>query len=216
MTGSLSIRKDILEKEDHRRIRRNINLVNPTHVNQEGKYMAEEAQVVNEEDVLPEATSGENEQETVSEDVNTPPKEDGKDYRALYENARKALQEKNRKIQELKSEPIVEPEEVQDEGVQRFLRTEADAYIARKAVTDPSFKELLPEIEALVEQGIDIRSAEQRVKASMFEQISQQIHREPEKPPLQLTPTAVREPVQEKKDSEIDKDLLEAILRTGV
>ncbi len=176
--------------------------------------MSIEEKDVNEADetVVEPSDTEEPKEPIVSEDGKTQAP-DEKDYRTLYENAKRAIQEKNRKIQELKTpkreeqDSFAQQEEPeQDEGVKRFLRTEADAYIARKAVTDRSFMELLPEIEALVEQGVDIRTAEQRIKASMFESISQAIHREPEIPPTQLTPKAEQEPPKEKEKSLADTD----------
>lgn len=168
--------------------------------------MSEELKpVVNEEGSQPTAdttTAGTEQVPTASEGVKNTGT-DGKDYKVLYENARKAIQEKNRTIQELKRPESTQDDEgvaTDDDGVKRFLRTEADAYLTKKAMLDPVFKDLVPAIEALVEQGVDVRTAEQRVKAQMFESMSTQIAKASEETPLtQIKPGAVPEtaPIQD-------------------
>ena len=184
--------------------------------------MENEEQVVNTvSQTTEESTATEQEQETtVSEDVNTQ-ESDGKDYKSLYENARKALkiEREKRHTQETVQPDFQEEQTNDDDGVKRFLQTEADAYIARKAVTDASFKELLPEIEALMQAnpGMDIRTAETRVKVSMFESISYQInHESVHNLPNQIKPTATQEPVQKQATlEELDPILARALKETG-
>lgn len=185
--------------------------------------MENEEQVVNTaSQATVESTTTEEEQaSTASESVNTQDT-DGKDYKAMYENARKALKierEKRHTVETQPEQPEYQQEEATDDGVRRFLQTEADAYIARKAVTDPSFRELLPEIEALMRanQGMDIRTAETQVKVAMFESISNQInHESTQNIPNQIKTTATQEPVQKQATlEELDPILARALKETG-
>jgi hypothetical protein len=157
----------------------------------------QDKEVVNEEarQAEVESTATETEQDTtVSEDVQNT-ESDGKDYKTLYENSRKAVIEKNRIIHELKrADEESETEGTDDEGVKRFLRTEADAYLTKKAMLDPNFKDLIPAIEALVEKGIDVRTAEQTIKVQMFDNISSQISKNEKGADLnQIRPSATPE-----------------------
>lgn len=153
-----------------------------------------------------------------SEVVNTPSTEE-KDYRTLYENARAAIREKNQIIQELKKEePVEEPTVPDDEGMRRFLATEADAYIARKAVTDPTFMEILPDIEAEMAKGVDVKTAEMRVQAKLFQEISRQINEAPKVViPTQINTTAIPETApNDVKFEDSDPLLAKAIKDIGV
>lgn len=152
-----------------------------------------------------------------SEVVTTPSTEE-KDYKTLYENARAAIREKNQTIQELKKEePVETPAEPDDEGMRRFLATEADAYIARKAVTDSTFMEILPDIEAEMAKGYDVKTAEMRVQARLFQEISRQINEAPKVVvPTQINPTAIPEPApKDIKFEDTDPLLAEALKREG-
>lgn len=153
-----------------------------------------------------------------SEVVTTPSTEE-KDYKTLYENARAAIREKNQIIQELKrEEPVEEPTAPDDEGMRRFLETEANAYIAMKAATEPAFMEILPEIKAEMAKGADVKTAEMRVQARLFQEISRQINEAPKVViPTQINPTAIPEPViQDQKLEDLDPLLAQAIKNTGI
>ena len=138
---------------------------------------------------------------TVSEDVNTQ-EGDEVDYKALYEkeaaikeNLKKALKEARTQTKEpAYSEPAMEPEQSDDEGVKRFLRTEADAYFAKKLALEPAYREILPEVESLVNRGIDVRTAEQMVKSSKYDTIATQLYQVTETPPKQINTSATPEP----------------------
>ena len=138
--------------------------------------------------------------ETVSEDVTT--QEGDVDYKALYEkeasikeNLKKALKEARTQSKEtVIAPPVMEPEVSDDDGVKRFLRTEADAYFAKKLALDPSYREVLPEIESLVNKGIDVRTAEQMVKSARYDTIATQLYQSEETPPNQIKPTSTPEP----------------------
>lgn len=153
-----------------------------------------------------------------SEVVNTPSTEE-KDYKTLYENARAAIREKNQIIQELKKEePVEEPAHTEDEGMQRFLETEANAYIAMKAATEPSFMEILPEIKAEMAKGADVKTAEMRVQARLFQEISRQINEAPKVVvPTQINTTAIPETApNDVKFEDSDPLLAKAIKDLGV
>lgn len=151
-------------------------------------------------------------------EVVTTPSTEAKDYKTLYENARAAIREKNQMIQELKKEePVEEPTVPDDEGMQRFLETEANAYIAMKAATEPTFMEILPEIKAEMAKGADVKTAEMRVQARLFQEISRQINEAPKVVlPTQINSTAIPEPApQDIKFEDTDPLLAEALKREG-
>ena len=163
---------------------------------------------VNEGASQAEATSSVAETEqssTVSEDVK-PQEGDEVDYKALYEkeaaikeNLKKALKEARTQTKEpVYQEPVTEPEQSDDDGVRRFLRTEADAYFAKKLALEPSYREILPEVESLVNRGIDVRTAEQMVKSSKYDTIATQLYQTEEVLPKQINSSATPEPEQTK------------------
>ena len=129
----------------------------------------------------------------------TPPV-DGKDYKAIAEQLSKDIKEKNRKIQELKSTPVptapVQPVISEDETVRRFLQTEANATIAVKLQTDPSFKDRVELVQEYVKQGYDINMADKLAKADIMDKIlSAKSETETPVIPNQIKPTATQEQV---------------------
>jgi hypothetical protein len=166
---------------------------------------------VNEEvETSADSSTEENEQPTdVREDVNTP-EGDGKDYKTIAENLSKALREeraKNKKQESVK--PAESPQEPQDETVKRFLRTEADAYIAKKIAIDPSFKERLDIVENYVSQGYTIDMADKLAKAEIMDKIlAVNSQEETINKPKQITPTATPEPEAPKTTGNVLDDVM--------
>jgi len=166
--------------------------------------MAEELQGVEEEveaetTTLPEENNEQTEEqaEAISQPV------DGKDYKAIAEQLSRDIKEKNRKIQELKSQQsvaqVAQPVLSEDETVKRFLATEANATIAVKLQTDPSFKDRVEIVQSYVEQGYNIEMADKLAKADIMDKILS----EPSTPvqtniPKQMQPSAIPEPVRQK------------------
>lgn len=153
-----------------------------------------------------ESTPTETEQDPfVSEDVENTESEEV-DYQALYEkekaireNLKKALKAERSKEKESAPQPETayeQPEPQTDEGVKRFLRTEADAFFAKKLALEPSFREIMPEIETLVEQGFDVRTAETMVKSKRYDTIATQLYQEAEQAPKQIKTRAIPESAQ--------------------
>lgn len=130
----------------------------------------------------------------------TPPV-DGKNYKAIAEQLSKDIKEKNRKIQELKAqptqEPVVQPVISEDETVKRFLATEANATIAVKLQTDPSFKDRVEIVQEYVKQGYDINMADKLAKADIMDRILNETS-VADKPEVinQMQPTATPEIVK--------------------
>jgi hypothetical protein len=143
---------------------------------------------------------------------------DGKDYKAIAEQLSKDIKEKNRKIQEQKKiledakqtvqQQPVQPVISEDETVQRFLRTEANATIAVKLQTDPSFKDRVEIVQNYVAQGYDINMADKLAKADIMDQIlaesSTPVQSNPPKTPK---PTATPEQVRPKSTGNILDDI---------
>jgi hypothetical protein len=103
---------------------------------------------------------------------------DGKDYKAIAEQLSKDIQEKNRKIQELKGQiqpqqqaQVTVEEQSEDDTVKRFLRTEATTMINNKMLTDPNFKDRAPIVASYVEQGYSFDMADKMAKADILDQI---------------------------------------------
>ena len=129
---------------------------------------------------------------------------DGKDYKAIAEQLSKDIREKNRKIQELKAatqpvqqEQVTPPVISEDETVKRFLATEANATIAVKLQTDPSFRDRVEIVQAYVAQGYDITMADKLAKADIMDQILNESSAPVQAViPKQITPTATPEQVK--------------------
>ena len=136
-----------------------------------------------------------------SEPVETPTG-DGKDYKTIAENLSKALREEREKH---KIEPVTQPQPVvpsEDETVKRFLATEANATIAVKLQTDPSFKDRVELVQDYVAKGYDINMADKLAKADIMDQILS-AKSETKKPviPNQIKPTATQERIFQKENS---------------
>jgi len=160
--------------------------------------MNEETTVVNLDEANIASDQEHNEQvnEQVESDISTT---DGKDYKAIAEQLSKDIQAKNRKIQELKGQPQsqvapVQAEITEDETVRRFIQTEANATIAMKMQTDPSFKDRVDIVQSYVQQGYDISMADKLAKADIMDRILAAGASEAEViKPKQITPTAIPE-----------------------
>ena len=151
------------------------------------------------EDVQPQKEQTEEQVEASSQPV------DGKDYKAIAEQLSKDIKEKNRKIQEQKKiledakqvQQPVQPVISEDETVKRFLATEANATIAVKLQTDPSFKDRVEIVQAYVAQGYDINMADKLAKADIMDKILSE-KSETETPVItnQMKPNAIQEQVR--------------------
>ena len=151
------------------------------------------------EDVQPQEEQTEEQVEASSQPV------DGKDYKAIAEQLSKDIKEKNRKIQEQKKiledakqvQQPVQPVISEDETVKRFLATEANATIAVKLQTDPSFKDRVEIVQAYVAQGYDINMADKLAKADIMDKIlSEKSETETPVIPNQMKPNAIQEQVR--------------------
>lgn len=152
---------------------------------------------------------------TVSEDVQNPESDVREEYereKANLRNIREAIKREKERLEKLESaqapsEPV---QETSDDDVQkRFLNTEARATIAYIAQTDPAFKEIAPLVYKKVEQGVPVEQAIRDVKASLFDRISSEASKAEEvnfNKPNQLTPTAEPEPQAPKLSGNILKD----------
>jgi hypothetical protein len=183
---------------------------------EEPKEPVKEPEEPTEEVETPAVPTEENEQgeEPVESVIPIP---DGKDYKAIAEQLSKDIKEKNRKIQEQKKiledakqsiPQVVQPVISEDETVQRFLRTEANATIAVKLQTDPSFKDRVEIVQNYVAQGYDINMADKLAKADIMDQIlaesSTPVQSNPPKTPK---PTATPEQVKPKSTGNILDDI---------
>lgn len=181
--------------------------------------MTEEVTDVKQEGSDASTETSEKEVAPVKEDVQNPISQE-KDYKGLYENASKALVEKNRKIQELKSlKSSSDQDGADEEGVRRFLEAETNAYIAKQFVTDPLFKELYPQIEQKMAEGFSVKDAETAIKAQLAEEMFRNVQEEQKtvQIPKQITPGAEREPVKKEQTlQETDPLLADAIMRAGI
>lgn len=153
-----------------------------------------EEQVVNQGATPAESTPAEQQPVVGSEPVETPTG-DGKDYKTLYENARKALQQEREAKKALKAQPEVQPAIPEDETVKRFLQTEANAAIAIKLQTDPTFKDRLEAVQEYVAQGNSIEMADKLAKGDIMDKIlSGSVSEQQETlKPKQITPKAIPE-----------------------
>lgn len=183
--------------------------------------MAEEQDVEAVEAVTtPESTeTNEQSQEQVEGVTST---DGGKDYKSIAEQLSKDIKEKNRKIQELKSQvtPPVTPSPSQsaqavsqvseDDTVRRFLQTEANATIAVKMQTDPSFKERVAIVQEYVAQGYDINMADRLAKADIMDKILTSTSEETpaKQTPKQITPQAIPEKQEFRETGDGLKDFL--------
>jgi hypothetical protein len=146
-----------------------------------------------------------------SEVVNTQ-ETGGKDYKAIAEQLSKDIKEKNRKIQELKSKQsevrAVEPEMSDDETVRRFVQTEANATIALKLQTDPSFKDRVDIVQNYVREGYTIDMADKLAKADIMDRILSAGTSDVEiNKPKQIQPTAIPEQREIKSTGNILDDI---------
>lgn len=177
--------------------------------------MTEENGVKVEEAVTSPVPAEDNEQVDQPEDGVTPPT-DGKDYKRIAEQLSKDIKEKNRKIQELKSktaEQVVEPRVPQvseDDTVRRFIQTEANATIAVKLQTDPTFKDRVSLVQEYVAQGYDVNMADKLAKSDIMDNILNTVSQElPAQPtPKQITPQAIPEKQVVKETGDGFKDFL--------
>lgn len=165
--------------------------------------MSEEIQGVEEVEAVTTPEPTETNEQAEEQDGATSDPVDGKDYKAIAEQLSRDIKEKNRKIQELKAqtsqprqqEPTVtQPVISEDETVRRFLKTEANATIAVKLQTDPSFKDRVEIVQAYVEQGYDINMADKLAKSDIMDKIlteasTQSKHNIPQ----QIQPSAIPE-----------------------
>ena len=139
-----------------------------------------------EADTTPESTEENEQGQEQAEGVTTAP--DGKDYKAIAEQLSRDIKEKNRKIQELKSQtPVEKQDEPQDETVKRFMDTEkrsikaeANYEILMKAQTDPTFKDRVDIVKSYVEQGYNIDMADRLAKADIMDKILTELPKEVE------------------------------------
>jgi len=149
----------------------------------------------------------------------TPPVE-GKDYKAIAEQLSSDIKEKNRKIQELKSQqpqPQVVEEMPQDEAVKRFIETEerskkaeANSEILLKLSTDPSFVNRVEIVKDYVAQGFSIVDADMRAKADILDGITKEFAKEVKTEPIkQLNPQAIPEEESFKPTGDAVKDMLD-------
>lgn len=162
--------------------------------------MEEEEVVVNEESAVPlNSTDSEQEQEPiVSEDVK-PQDSDGKDYKSIAENLSKALREERakNKIETPHQQVVPTPAVSEDDTVRRFLQTEANATIAVKLQTDPSFKDRVELVQDYVAQGYDINMADKLAKADIMDKIlAETSTHTPVSIPKTVLPTATPETVR--------------------
>lgn len=134
--------------------------------------MNDEKDVMVEAQATPESSPETKEQEATDSEVVKTPASDGKDYQALYENAREALRQEREKRREQVTRPVEPDYKPDDDIVADYNKVKANAYIARKLATDPAFKDLVPEIEdVMTRKGFSIEQAEMEVKATMLDKI---------------------------------------------
>jgi hypothetical protein len=173
------------------------------------KRMTKENDVKVEDTTTTPSVENNGQPENDSEVVNTP-QGDGKDYKTIAENLSKALREEREKNKK-KQEPVepVEVPQTQDDTVKRFLRTEADAYIAKKIAIDPSFKDRLDIVENYVSQGYTIDMADKLAKAEIMDKILAVNNQEEViNKPKQITPTATPETEAPKTTGNVLDDVL--------
>jgi hypothetical protein len=141
----------------------------------------------------------------VSEDAQNT--ESGKSFEVKYKEALAALRAERAKNKTLKQQPVQTQSE--DVAYQAFLRTQADAYIAKKLAIEPNFRELAPLIEEKVAQGYDIYAAEIAVKAELFEKIAKESSSSEleDNKPKQLETTAIPEQTKPKSSGNILDDV---------
>ena len=164
--------------------------------------MTDEIQGVEEEEAVTSPEPAETNEQVEEQAGATSEPTDGKDYKAIAEQLSRDIKEKNRKIQELKSQanqPSPTPQSSapvisEDDTVRRFLQTEANATIAVKLQTDPSFKDRVEIVQAYVAQGYDINMADKLAKADIMDKILTETSAQV-KPniPQQIQPTAIPE-----------------------
>jgi len=148
------------------------------------------------------------------------PTTDGKDYKAIAEQLSKDIKEKNRKIQELKAsvqQPVpVQPVVSEDETVKRFLQTEANATIAVKLQTDPSFKYRVELVQDYVAQGYDINMADKLAKADIMDKVlAESSSPNPVNIPKTVQPTAIPEQVKQQPTGNDLDDFLSGKIEIG-
>lgn len=145
-----------------------------------------------------ESSTAETEQESTDSEVVENTESDVKDYKTQAENLTKALRaerEKNKRLRETVEKPAPAPVTTEDPAVQRFLKTEANATIAVKMQTDPSFKDRVEIVQSYVEQGYDIDMADKLAKADIMEEILKgRTASTPVQPVTQMQPSATPEP----------------------
>jgi hypothetical protein len=176
--------------------------------------MTEEEVVVNNEEANLDPNQVEIEQTEEQVEALSQPV-DGKDYKAIAEQLSKDIREKNIKIQEQKAllanaskivnNEVEQPVISEDDTVKRFLATEANATIAVKLQTDPSFKDRVEIVQSYVAQGYDINMADKLAKADIMDKIlNESSTPTPVNIPKQIQPTAIPEQPKPQTDGSLD------------
>ena len=154
--------------------------------------------VKQEEATITESSTVESQTSSVSEDVNT---QDDK-----YENVRRALQaereekkalkEKLRELEDLKTYQPAQQQTQDDDAYKRFLQTEARSIILEKAAIDPSFRERIDLVKKVMEErGVDVETADNMVKAKLFDRLTKEVSsQQREEQPKQIKTQATSEP----------------------
>lgn len=183
--------------------------------------MTEEQQVVNqgEANTASDQEQFEQVQEQVESEISTT---DGKNHEAIAKQLSRDIIEKNRKIQELKSQlqqtqqtAVTTPVQ-EDETVKRFIRTEALTMVNNKMLTDTTFKDRAPIVSSYIEQGYTFDMADKLAKADIMDKLLAESSQEQAQYqiPKQITPKAIPEPTVQQSTGnvldDIEKGLVDA------
>lgn len=156
-----------------------------------------------------ESSAAEQEQVSIDSEVVNTQETDGKDYKSLYENAKIALRKEREAKKAVTTAPVVtQPEISEDETVRRFIQTEANATIALKLQTDPSFKDRVEIVQDYVKQGHTIEMADKLAKADIMDRIlASGVTETATNKPKQIQPTAIPEPTEKQSTGNILDDI---------
>lgn len=178
----------------------------------------DEENVVKEAEAVTEVVTDETEQTAEQAEASSQPV-DGKDYKAIAEQLSKDIKEKNRKIQELKSQKTVEVEApAEDETVRRFvdtekrsMRAEANTEIIMMLQSDPTFKDRVDIVKDYVEKGYDIKMADKLAKSDIMDKILTALPEEAKKSnqPKQIETQAIPEKKEFQESGNHLKDFLD-------
>jgi len=163
--------------------------------------MANEIKDANQEEAQPASDSSTEEAkqtENASEGAKTPV--GAKDDRTKYEEALAALKEERERRKEAEKivreseDQEVPPSHSDDAVYQDYLRTKADAYIAKQLTLDRTFKDRLDDIEYYMKQGHSIDMADKMAKADLADKLLTELAKEEKvEKPKQIKPNAAPE-----------------------